>query len=79
MCRQADGTARPVQGWIDMIKPVPAIKPLVFVDVSQPGIARKKHINGWAYFDAKGTRIRDRDEIDRLNAVGLPPAYTNLR
>ncbi|MEO7277857.1 MAG: DNA topoisomerase IB [Sphingomicrobium sp.] len=29
----------------------------------------------WAYFGAKGGRITDRDEIDRLNAVGLPPAY----
>jgi DNA topoisomerase-1 len=31
----------------------------------------------WAYFDAEGKRITDRDEIDRLNAVGLPPAYEN--
>ncbi len=29
----------------------------------------------WAYFDAEGKRVTDRDEIDRLNAVGLPPAY----
>jgi DNA topoisomerase-1 len=29
----------------------------------------------WAYFDSKGDRIADRDEIDRLNALGLPPAY----
>jgi len=31
----------------------------------------------WAYFDADGKRITDRDEIDRLNAIGLPPAYTD--
>src|SRR5690348_5637728 len=31
----------------------------------------------WAYFDADGKRLTDRDEIDRLNAVGLPPAYTD--
>ena len=29
----------------------------------------------WAYFDARGKRITDRDEIDRLNAIRLPPAY----
>ena len=29
----------------------------------------------WAYFDSKGDRIADRDEIERLNALGLPPAY----
>src|SRR3954452_1082931 len=31
----------------------------------------------WAYFDAEGKRITERHEIDRLNAVGLPPAYEN--
>ena len=31
----------------------------------------------WAYFDSEGNRITDREEIDRLNAVGLPPAYEN--
>ena len=31
----------------------------------------------WAYFDDKGDRITDREVIDRLNALGLPPAYTN--
>jgi DNA topoisomerase I len=29
----------------------------------------------WAYFDSEGNRITDREEIDRLNAIGLPPAY----
>jgi DNA topoisomerase-1 len=27
------------------------------------------------YFDAEGNRITDREEIDRLNAIGMPPAY----
>ena len=31
----------------------------------------------WAYFDAEGKRVTDRDEIDRLNSIGLPPAYEN--
>lgn len=31
----------------------------------------------WAYRDAAGNRITDRDEIDRLNAIALPPAYTD--
>jgi len=31
----------------------------------------------WAYFDSQGNRITDRAEIDRLNAIGLPPAYEN--
>ena len=43
----------------------------------EPGITRKRMGRYWAYFDPKGERITDRDEIDRLNAIGLPPAYTD--
>jgi DNA topoisomerase-1 len=48
---------------------------LCYADDALPGIARKKMKRGWAYFDPMGQRITDRDEIDRLNKVGLPPAY----
>lgn len=44
---------------------------------SEPGITRKRIGRAWGYFDARGERITDRDEIDRLNAIGLPPAYTD--
>lgn len=50
---------------------------LVFVDGAQPGITRRKLRRGWAYFDTEGERITDREEIDRLNAIALPPAYTD--
>ena len=50
---------------------------IVYSDDSKPGITRKKVRNGWGYWDAKGVRIADRDEIDRLNAIGLPPAYVD--
>jgi DNA topoisomerase I len=50
---------------------------IIYSDDSRPGITRKKVRNGWAYYDPKGERITDRDEIDRLNAIGLPPAYTD--
>jgi len=42
---------------------------------TEPGITRKRIGRAWGYFDPKGKRITDRDEIDRLNAIGLPPAY----
>lgn len=48
---------------------------ITYCDDSKPGITRKKVRNGWAYFGTDGHRITDRDEIDRLNAIGLPPAY----
>jgi DNA topoisomerase-1 len=44
---------------------------------AEPGITRKRIGRGWAYFDADDKRITDRDEIDRLNAIGLPPAYSD--
>jgi DNA topoisomerase-1 len=44
---------------------------------AEPGITRKRIGRYWAYFDPEGNRITDREEIDRLNAVGLPPAYTD--
>ena len=48
---------------------------LVYVDDQTPGIGRRRDGRYWQYFDASGKRITDRDEIDRLNAIGLPPAY----
>ena len=48
---------------------------LIYCDDSLPGLTRRKAGRGWAYFDAKGRRIADRDEIDRLNRIALPPAY----
>jgi DNA topoisomerase-1 len=50
---------------------------IVYSDDSEPGIARRKVRHGWGYWDAHGKRITDRAEIDRLNAIGLPPAYTD--
>ena len=43
---------------------------------SEPGYSREKKGTGWAYFDGD-TRVTDRDEIERLNALALPPAYVD--
>jgi len=48
---------------------------LVFADDGTPGITRKRIRNSWGYFAPDGSRITDRDEIDRLNKIALPPAY----
>ena len=50
---------------------------IVYVDPDLPGITRKKVRNGWGYWTAKDVRITDRDEIDRLNKIALPPAYVD--
>ncbi|HYI42308.1 MAG TPA: DNA topoisomerase IB, partial [Sphingomicrobium sp.] len=42
---------------------------------SEPGFSRKRIGRYWAYFDEKGERVTNRDTIDRLNSIALPPAY----
>ena len=42
---------------------------------SEPGFTRTKHGRYWAYFDEDGKRVTDRETIERLNAIALPPAY----
>jgi DNA topoisomerase-1 len=49
--------------------------PLCYVDDGLPGITRRNAGHGWGYYDANGKRITVRAEIDRLNAIALPPAY----
>jgi DNA topoisomerase-1 len=41
---------------------------------AEPGFTRQRMGRHWAYFD-RDTRVTDRATIDRLNAIGLPPAY----
>jgi DNA topoisomerase-1 len=50
-------------------------KALVFADHETPGITRKRVRDYWAFHAPDGARITDRDEIDRLNRIALPPAY----
>ncbi|MFN2100970.1 DNA topoisomerase IB [Altererythrobacter sp. MF3-039] len=50
---------------------------LIYIDDDLPGITRKRAGKGWAYYDPKGHLITDRAEKRRLNAVALPPAYTD--
>ena len=51
---------------------------LHYVDDSQPGITRKLLRGKFCYFDPAGQRITDLDEIKRINALAVPPAYTDV-
>jgi len=44
---------------------------------SEPGYTRRRHGRYWQYFDEDGERVTNRDEIERLNAIALPPAYVD--
>ncbi|HEY2024927.1 DNA topoisomerase IB [Paraburkholderia sp.] len=47
-------------------------------DDTRPGYTRKRDKDGFAYFDMNGKRIVDADEIQRINALAIPPAYEDV-
>ncbi|ALM85162.1 DNA topoisomerase IB [Bordetella sp. N] len=51
---------------------------LVYVDDSKPGVSRRLVRKQFQYFAADGTRIRDAEEIKRINALAIPPAYMDV-
>ncbi|HEF5875763.1 TPA: DNA topoisomerase IB, partial [Burkholderia cenocepacia] len=48
------------------------------VDDRQPGYTRRRLRNGFAYYGPDGVRVRDADEIARIDALAIPPAYTDV-
>ncbi len=51
---------------------------LSYVTDQEPGITRRRSGKGWSYRTASGDRITDKAEIERINAIGIPPAYTDV-
>lgn len=51
---------------------------LRYVHDDEPGISRRKRGKGFAYRLPDGTLITDRKERERLNALAVPPAYTDV-
>lgn len=51
---------------------------LTYTDTSEPGITRRKRGKHWHYFAVDGVRISAKDEIARLNKLGVPPAYARV-
>lgn len=51
---------------------------LVYVSDAQPGLARRRRGKGFSYHDADGGRISDVNELARIRALAIPPAYTDV-
>lgn len=47
-------------------------------DCSGPGITRKGAGRGFAYYDDEGNRIEDPEDLARIRALGIPPAWKNV-
>jgi len=58
---------------------LPELPPdLHYVDDSQPGLRREREGDHFVYFTAKGALIEDPAVIKRINALAVPPAYTDV-
>jgi DNA topoisomerase-1 len=51
---------------------------LVYVSDEAPGITRKKQGKNFVYLDPRGKTIRDRETLDRIRMLAIPPAYRDV-
>jgi len=51
---------------------------LVYVSDDAPGLGRKRSGKGFSYFDESGKRLTDKKVRARLNALAIPPAWTDV-
>ncbi|KQV64632.1 DNA topoisomerase [Rhizobium sp. Root1220] len=56
----------------------PAGTDLVFVSSLENGILRRAGKSGFLYFDVDGKRVSEAGELDRIAALAIPPAYTEV-
>ena len=48
------------------------------VDCSAPGIRRRRAGRGFAYVGVDGTKVDDPEVLDRIRALAIPPAWTDV-
>ncbi len=51
---------------------------LRYVDDRLPGISRKRVRSGFTFFDSAGKKITNEDELKRIKALAIPPAYEHV-
>jgi DNA topoisomerase-1 len=51
---------------------------LRYVTDAEPGIARKRRGKNFQYFDADGKPIRNKEVVDRIKSLAIPPAWTDV-
>ena len=73
----------PIQAGIAPSEACKALQPtlagdLHYVDDSSSGITRRMLKGRFAYFLPSGEKLEDVDEIERINKLAIPPAYTDV-
>jgi DNA topoisomerase-1 len=51
---------------------------LRYVNADDPGISRRRYGRGFAYRDADGRPVRDRQTLARIRSLAVPPAWTDV-
>ena len=51
---------------------------LRYVSDDTPGFSRRRSGTGFSYLDRRGTRLTSRHQIDRINSLAIPPAWTDV-
>lgn len=62
----------------DTIELLPASTGLSYVNDDDPGIRRVAAGEGLAYRDPDGRAVRDAETLDRIRALAIPPAWTEV-
>ena len=72
--------ARPVKNGKPAHKSVSSAKAagLHYADPDAPGLSRVRRGRGFIYRTAKGKQVREARTLDRINALVLPPAWTDV-
>ncbi|MEJ2817684.1 DNA topoisomerase IB [Caulobacter sp. CCG-8] len=63
----------------DTLETTPAERTLLaYVNDQEQGIRRLAHGKGFAYADEDGRPVKDEATLDRIKALAIPPAWTNV-
>ncbi|MDO9359167.1 MAG: DNA topoisomerase IB [Polaromonas sp.] len=71
-------TSSPSSSSAALLKPPATPAGLVYVTDDKPGFTRVKRGEHFAYRDTQGKFLKDKDEIQRIRKLAIPPAYTRV-
>ena len=53
-------------------------KGLIYVCDEEPGLTRKRRGRGFVYIDSEGNRLEDKEMIERIKRLAIPPAWKDV-
>jgi DNA topoisomerase I len=74
----ADGSVNGEEGTIVDAPAAAEQAGLVYVSDEEPGIRRRRSGKGFSFRNPDGTAIKDKDTLDRIKSLAIPPAYTDV-